>query len=138
MSNVQAKFEATETAFHVEGYEKIEFSLVYVNGTFDISNREIADSYQKFGRCLTVIDANVYRLYSQQIHAYFEHYNIDLTVFPITISEPNKSIATFEKIVDAFSDFGLVRKEPVLVVGGGLITDVAGFACALLMGSVLW
>jgi 3-dehydroquinate synthase len=130
MSNVQAKFEATETAFHVEGYEKIEFSLVYVNDTFDISNREIADSYQKFGRCLTVIDANVYRLYSQQIHAYFEHYNIDLTVFPITIGEPNKSIATFEKIVDAFSDFGLVRKEPVLVVGGGLITDVAGFACA--------
>jgi len=27
MSTVQAKFEATETAFHVKGYEKIEFSL---------------------------------------------------------------------------------------------------------------
>jgi len=32
MSTVQAKFAATETAFHVEGYEKIEFSLVFVNG----------------------------------------------------------------------------------------------------------
>jgi demethyl-4-deoxygadusol synthase len=39
-------------------------------------------------------------------------------------------LATAEKIIDAFVDFGLVRKEPVLVVGGGLTTDVAGFACS--------
>ncbi|MBD2165544.1 sedoheptulose 7-phosphate cyclase [Calothrix membranacea FACHB-236] len=130
MNKVQALFEATETAFHVEGYEKIDFSLVYVNGAFNIENREIADSYAKFGRCLTVIDANVYELYGEQIKLYFRHYGIELTVFPIIITEPAKTLASFEKIVDAFADFGLVRKEPVLVVGGGLITDVAGFACA--------
>ncbi|MEH2286477.1 sedoheptulose 7-phosphate cyclase [Nostoc sp.] len=130
MNKVQASFEATEAAFHVEGYEKIDFSLVYVNGAFDIQNREIADSYAKFGRCLTVIDANVHELYGDQIKSYFKHYDIELTVFPIIITERAKTLATFEKIIDAFSDFGLVRKEPVLVVGGGLITDVAGFACA--------
>jgi 3-dehydroquinate synthetase len=130
MNTVQASFEAKETEFHVQGYEKIDFSLIYVNGAFDIKNREIADSYGKFGRCLTVIDANVYELYGEQIRSYFRHYDIELTVFPIIITEPDKTIATFEKIVDAFSDFGLVRKEPVLVIGGGLITDVAGFACA--------
>ncbi|WP_375472577.1 sedoheptulose 7-phosphate cyclase [uncultured Nostoc sp.] len=130
MNKVQASFEATEAAFHVQGYEKIDFSLVYVNGAFDIQNREIADSYAKFGRCLTVIDANVHELYGDQIKSYFRHYDIELTLFPIIITEPAKTLATFEKIIDAFSDFGLVRKEPVLVVGGGLITDVAGFACA--------
>ncbi len=130
MSNVQAKFEATETAFHVEGYEKIEFSLVYVNGAFNLHNAEIADSYKSFGRCLAVVDANVNRLYGSQIKSYFNYYGIDLTIFPITISEPAKSLDTFSSIVDAFADFGLVRKEPVLVVGGGLVTDVAGFACA--------
>lgn len=130
MSNVQAKFAATETAFHVEGYEKIEFSLVYVDGAFDLKNTELAESYKGFGRCLAVVDHNVNRLYGNQIRVYFQHYNIDLTIFPIKISEPSKTIATFESIVDAFSDFGLVRKEPVLVVGGGLVTDVAGFACA--------
>ncbi|BBD69792.1 3-dehydroquinate synthase [Nostoc commune NIES-4072] len=130
MNKVQASFEATESAFHVQGYEKIDFSLVYVNGAFDIKNREIADSYAKFGRCLTVIDANVHELYGDQMRSYFRHYDIELTVFPIIITEPAKTLATFERIVDAFSDFGLVRKEPVLVVGGGLVTDVAGFACA--------
>ena len=130
MSEVQAKFEATETAFHVEGYEKIEFSLVYVDGVFDINNSDIATEYQTLGRCLMVIDQNVYELYKEQIKNYFAHYQINLTVFPTQITEPAKSLVSLEKIIDAFSDFGLVRKEPVLVVGGGLTTDVAGFACA--------
>lgn len=130
MSTVQAKFVATETAFHVEGYEKIDFSLVFVNGAFDINNPELADSYKSFGRCLAVVDRNVNRLYGSQIEAYFKHYDIDLTLFELAITEPTKTLQTFEAIIDAFADFGLVRKEPVLVVGGGLITDVAGFACA--------
>lgn len=130
MSIVQAKFEATETAFHVEGYEKIEFSLVYVNGAFDPKNTELAESYKSFGRCLAVVDANVNQLYGYQIQEYFKHYNIDLTIFPVTITEPTKTLETFESIIDAFADFNLVRKEPVLVVGGGLVSDVAGFACS--------
>jgi demethyl-4-deoxygadusol synthase len=130
MSEITANFQATPTAFHVEGYEKIEFDLLYVNGVFDPKNTEIAESYQQFGRCLMVIDANVYYLYEDQIHNYFQHHQIELTVFPISISEPNKSLQTLERIIDAFADFGLVRKEPVLVVGGGLTTDVTGLACA--------
>jgi demethyl-4-deoxygadusol synthase len=130
MSEITANFQATPTAFHVEGYEKIEFDLLYVNGVFDPKNPEIADSYKQFGRCLMVIDANVYYLYEDQIHNYFQHHQIELTVFPISITEPNKSLQTLEQIIDAFADFGLVRKEPVLVVGGGLTTDVTGLACA--------
>lgn len=130
MSIVQGKFEATETAFHVEGYEKIEYDLVYVDGVFEIKNSELADIYKTFGRCLAVIDANVSRIYSTKIQKYFQYHGIDLTLFPITITEPNKTIQTFEQIIDVFADFKLVRKEPVLVLGGGLITDVVGFACS--------
>jgi len=130
MGNVQATFKATEKAFHIEGYEKIDFSLLYVDGAFGLENSEIAESYRQFGRCLMVVDKTVYGLYGQQMQAYFKHHEIDLTVFPVTIKETDKTLRTFEKIVDAFADFGLVRKEPVLVVGGGLTTDVAGFACS--------
>ena len=101
-----------------------------MDGVFKIGNTEIADCYKAFIRCLMVIDATVYKLYGIQIQDYFRHYNIDLSVFPITIRETDKTLRMFERLIDAFVDFGLVRKEPVLVVGGGLITDVAGFACA--------
>jgi 3-dehydroquinate synthase len=130
MGTVRANYEATETAFHVEGYEKINFSLIYVNGAFATENSEIADSYRQFGRCLIVVDKTIYNLYGEQIENYFNHYKIDLTVFQIRIEETDKTLQTFERVIDAFADFGLVRKEPVLVVGGGLTTDVAGFACS--------
>jgi len=130
MVNVLATFKATETAFYVEGYEKIDFSLLYVEGAFAVHNSEIADSYRQLGRCLMVVDATVYGLYGEKIQAYFKHHQIDLKVFPVTIKETDKTLQTFEQIIDAFADFGLLRKEPVLVVGGGLTTDVAGFACA--------
>ncbi len=130
MGDIQATFTATEKAFHVEGYEKIDFSLLYVEGAFAIENPEIADSYRQLERCLMVVDATVYGLLSEQIQNYFKHHQIELKVFQVTIKETDKTLRTFEKIVDAFADFGLVRKEPVLVVGGGLTTDVAGFACA--------
>ncbi len=130
MGDIRATFTSTDRAFHIEGYEKIDFSLLYVDGAFQPENPEIADSYRAFGRCLMVVDRNVYGLYGDRMQAYFKHHDLDLTVFQVTIKEPDKTLKTFESVIDAFVDFGLVRKEPVLVVGGGLTTDVAGFACS--------
>jgi 3-dehydroquinate synthetase len=129
--NTQPTFTATGTAFHVEAYEKVDYSLRYAEGAFAVGSTEIADSYRPFGRCLMVVDETVYGLYGGQMQAYFEHHGIDLTVFPVAIRESDKTLGTAERIVDAFAEFGLVRTEPVLVVGGGLTTDVAGFACSV-------
>lgn len=130
MSRPHATVTATERAFHVQGYERIDFSLVYVDGVFDPANTELADAYRPYGRCLMVVDQNVLDLYGDAVRGYFAHHGIDLTVFGVRIAETAKSLRTVERIVDAFGEFGLVRTEPVLVVGGGLTTDVAGFACA--------
>jgi demethyl-4-deoxygadusol synthase len=130
-SYAEPALTATDTAFHVEAYEKIDYSLRYVTGAFAPGNSEIADAYRPFGRCLMVVDEAVYLLYGEQLHAYFDHHHLELTVFPLAIRETAKTWSTVERIIDAFGQFGLVRKEPVLVVGGGLTTDVAGFACAV-------
>ena len=111
MGNVQATFKATEKAFYVEGYEKIDFSLLYVDGAFGIENCEMAESYRQFGRCLMVADKTVYGMYGQQMHNYFKHHEIDLPVFPIAIEETDKTLRTLERIVDAFAEFGLLRKS---------------------------
>ncbi len=130
MSSVNATLRATESAFHVEGLERIDFSLLYARGVFSIDNHELVDTYRSYGRCLMVIDDVVHDLHGERIEAYFAHHHIELTVFRVRIGEKAKTLRTVEQIVDAFADFGLLRKEPVLVVGGGLTTDVAGFACA--------
>ncbi|WP_420453000.1 sedoheptulose 7-phosphate cyclase [Ilumatobacter sp.] len=130
MSNVTGTYRADETGFHVSGVETIDFSLEYVDGVFDPANTELADEYRPHGRCLMVVDRNVLDHHAESIHAYFDHHGIDLTVFDVRIAETDKTLRTVERIVDRFASFGLLRTEPVLVVGGGLTTDVAGFACA--------
>ena len=77
-----------------------------------------------------VIDEAVDGLYGEQIDDYFHRYGPALTKLRVNIAETDKSLETLEQIVDGFGEFGLVRKEPVLVVGGGLTTDVTGFACS--------
>lgn len=130
MSNIQAQLSTTATSFRVEGYEKIEFNFQVVNNIFDLHKPELANAYKTFRRCLAIVDHNVQELYGAQMQQYFQHYGINLTVFPITIEEPDKTLETLEAIIDAFCRFDLLRKEPVLVIGGGLVLDVAGFACA--------
>ena len=130
MSNLQAQVTMSPNGFHVEGYERIEYDLLYVDGIFSPDSPQLADSYRPYGRALMVVDETVYQLYGEEIHSYFDHYSIALTVVPVQIRETAKSLETFERIVGEFNAFGLVRTEPVLVVGGGLTTDVAGFACA--------
>ena len=46
-------------------------------------------------------------------------------------SEDAKSLATIETITSAFARYGLTRRDLVIGVGGGLITDLAGFAAAV-------
>lgn len=130
MSNLQARVTAGDRAFHVEGYERIEYDLLYVDGVFAPDNTELADSYRLYGRALAVVDETVHDIYGESMRAYFDHHGIELTVIPVQIRETAKSLETYEQIVSRFDAFGLVRTEPVLVVGGGLTTDVAGFACA--------
>ncbi|UJA20370.1 sedoheptulose 7-phosphate cyclase [Thermoleophilia bacterium SCSIO 60948] len=131
MSTPSANFEAGAGEFRIEGYERIDFDLLYAHGAFEPENRQIADSFRDFGRCLTIVDETVHELYGEQMEAYFSHHGIELTAFPVRIREQDKTLRSVERIVDAIDEFGLVRKEPVLVVGGGLVTDVAGFACSM-------
>ncbi|WP_410634914.1 sedoheptulose 7-phosphate cyclase [Amycolatopsis sp. cmx-4-83] len=126
-----SRLSAGPDAFHVEAYERIDYSLRYVDGAFALESPVIADNYRDVGRCLMVVDENVLDLYGERIRAYFDHHGITLTMLPVTIGERIKTLRTVEWIVDAFGDFGLMRTEQVLVVGGGLVTDVAGLACAM-------
>jgi 5-deoxy-5-amino-3-dehydroquinate synthase len=63
---------------------------------------------------------------------------IDMTVdpgrehrtFEIGNGESSKSLATVEELCRAWATWGLTRTDVVVAVGGGLVTDVAGFAAA--------
>ncbi|KAJ6441507.1 3-dehydroquinate synthase [Purpureocillium lavendulum] len=130
MSDMNACVTEVENGFNVCGYEKIEYDFAFLDGVFETANPQLANCYRTWGRCLAVMDLNIYTIYGETIEKYFESYGIQLKIHKTMIGEKAKSMDTLLSIVDSMNEFGVYRKEPVLVVGGGLVTDVAGFACA--------
>ncbi len=55
---------------------------------------------------------------------------IDHRTFTIPDGEAAKTLSTIEDLCRAFAGWGLTRGDVVIGVGGGVVTDVAGFAAA--------
>jgi 5-deoxy-5-amino-3-dehydroquinate synthase len=55
---------------------------------------------------------------------------IPSTTVIIGDGEEHKSLQTIEMLAQKFAEFGLTRNDVVIGVGGGMVTDVAGFAAA--------
>ena len=130
MSDMSATVTSIENGFHVEGYEKITYDFRFVDHIFDPKKTDLADCYRSWGRCLAIIDNNVHALYGKAMEAYFAEHKIKCVTKVIQSGELRKTMKTKLEIIDMFAEYGLVRKEPVLVIGGGVLTDVAGYACA--------
>ncbi len=54
----------------------------------------------------------------------------DVETYVIGDGEAAKSLATIETLTRGFAHQGLTRRDVVIGVGGGMVTDVAGFAAA--------
>ena len=55
---------------------------------------------------------------------------IENKVFEIDDGEEAKSLTTIGELCSAFASWGLTRADVIIGVGGGVVTDVAGFAAA--------
>jgi 5-deoxy-5-amino-3-dehydroquinate synthase len=56
--------------------------------------------------------------------------NIEHVVLEIGHGEEHKTLATIADLCSGFAEMGLTRNDVVIAVGGGMVTDVAGFAAA--------
>lgn len=56
---------------------------------------------------------------------------VEHRVLTIGDGESHKTLGTVGSLCESFAEFGLTRTDCVVGVGGGLVTDVAGFAAAV-------
>ena len=91
----------------------------------------LRDMYISHGRCVCLVDKNVDRYYGEQLEHYFDYHGIKLEKLVYRAMEVDKGIYTVEKMLGDFKNLGVSRNEPVLIVGGGVLADTAGLACAL-------
>ncbi|MGN7822558.1 3-dehydroquinate synthase [Chitinophaga varians] len=79
-------------------------------------------------RSVIVIDENVERLHGHHLH--------DWKKIVVPAGEDVKNMATVEKVIDGLIAYEADRKTTLIGIGGGMITDVAGFAASIYMRGI--
>lgn len=118
---------------HVEATmtSSMHTSIRVVEGVLDPACDLLADQYRPMGRCVCVVDDKVDSHFGWPLEHYFATHGIELEKLIYRAMEADKGIPTVERMLGDFKHLGVSRNEPVLVVGGGVLTDTAGLACSL-------
>ena len=106
-------------------------AIKLIDNCLDPEQLILRDMYVSLGRCVCLVDQNVETFYSEQIEYYFDYHDIPLEKLVYRAMEVDKGISTVEKMLGDFKRLGVSRNEPVLIIGGGVLADTGGLACAL-------
>ncbi|MGB3536272.1 MAG: sedoheptulose 7-phosphate cyclase [Microcoleaceae cyanobacterium] len=106
-------------------------SIKLVDNTLDPEQSILRDTYVPLGRCVCLVDKNVESYFGEQLEHYFDYHGIHLDKLVYRAMEVDKGISTVEQMLGDFKRLGVSRNEPVLIVGGGVLADTGGLACAL-------
>ncbi len=120
-------------SFQISATFSLKSEVKLVDGVLDPSNPVLAEIYKTRGRCVAVVDKTVDELYGESLRDYFNQNEIPLETLVCRAWESDKTPETVHEILQFLGKDGcdVSRNEPVLVIGGGVLSDVAGLACGL-------
>ncbi|MDN5895874.1 MAG: iron-containing alcohol dehydrogenase, partial [Nocardioides sp.] len=121
------------TTWHVEATRPATLWMHWVPRVHDIGPL-VAEALRPFGaapRVIVVTDEEVHDLYGQLVRAVLLESGVSCDSIVLEEGEGSKSLATIASITDRLDALGVHRrKDAVLGVGGGVVTDVASFAAS--------
>lgn len=90
------------------------------------------------GPLALVSDSNVAPLYADSIRTDLREAGYDISLLTIPAGEEHKTLETVSRLWDGFLRAGLDRRSTVIALGGGVVSDLAGFAAATFLRGVAW
>ena len=130
MENVLTKFDNYKRTWSVKAELPVEFILKYSSDVFNLNNHDLL-SFGESNRRVVVIDETVYKLYGEQIETYFKTFQVELELFVVDATEENKDWHETDEILKFFEFSGVLRREAIIVIGGGVLLDLVGFCCSI-------
>ena len=101
------------------------------SGLLGIAGRELEPLFRR-RRAVVVTDHTVAKLHLETLRLGLAQAGIELTAITLPPGEPTKDFAHLEELLDELITQKVERSDLVLALGGGVIGDLAGFACAVL------
>lgn len=110
----------------------IEYEVVNCQDIFHPQNESLLSNGKKADtRRFVIVDANVEKYFSKAIREYFNYHKIDAKILVFPSGEKNKSMENYLWILGELDSFPINRRdEPIIAIGGGVLTDIAGFVAS--------
>jgi 3-dehydroquinate synthase len=87
---------------------------------------------------LIVTDENVAKFHAEKAAEEFRKSGVDPKVVVVPAGEAYKNLETISILWKSFLENGLDRKSTVIALGGGVISDMTGFAASTYMRGINW
>ncbi|KOG91674.1 sedoheptulose 7-phosphate cyclase [Streptomyces varsoviensis] len=122
-------------AWTVRSTQDVTYRVQQSESVFDPANDALASvaGLGRGSRRLVIVDRNVDRLYGEAIRAYFAAWTDTRPTF--LVLEPDEAAKTSDAlllITRAAVRAGINRRsDPIVAIGGGVVTDLAGLAASL-------
>ncbi|MGB3740535.1 MAG: sedoheptulose 7-phosphate cyclase [Castellaniella sp.] len=118
--------------WQVRTQRPVSYDVIKAPGLFQPDNRGLLTlGRHEGGRRFVVVDANVARLHGDTIRAWFTRHEIDAHIEVIHGGEAHKTLDVYQHLLCALDRFPIHRRdEPLIAIGGGVLTDVVGFVAA--------
>lgn len=130
MENVLVNFDNFKRTWSVKAELPISFTVKYSSDIFNATNQDLL-SYSDSQRRLVVIDKTVYEIYKTELHNYFDRHKVQLELFVLDATEENKDWKHTDEVLKFFERVGVLRREPIVAIGGGVLLDLVGFCCSI-------
>lgn len=120
------------TKRRVNYQQTIEYEVVTSAHLFQPENTSILSvGKTENARRFVVLDENIEKYYGDEIYNYFRHHQIEAKIISISGGEENKNLESYLSIVRELDSFPINRRnEPIIAIGGGVLTDVVGFVAS--------
>ena len=118
-----------ERVYHVDLGDR-SYDIHIEPGCLDGLGNAMRSLFPVAGRCLIVSNEVVAPLYLERVQQSLQASGWDTTTCILDDGERNKTIASWNGILDALMLAKLSRGEPVVALGGGVVGDMTGFAAA--------
>jgi len=107
----------------------IEYEVVNTQDIFNPQNMALLSVGKvRNARRFIVMDSHVEEYYGDEMRKYFAHHNVEVKVVTFPGGEENKTTEYYLSIARELDAFPIHRRdEPIIAVGGGVLTDVVGF-----------
>lgn len=112
--------------------DETKYEIVSGASFFDINNPTLANiGAGRDSRRFVVLDKNI-KSHEPEIASYFNHFGVEARIELFEPGEENKSLSSMTSLLEKLDSFPIRRREePIIAIGGGVLTDVAAFAASV-------